>query len=300
MSFARTARICKPGDGEHDIPGNFTPVPPGLRGKASAATAPSTPYPRSPPRPPFVAGAAGPACGGGVAGRRPGARGMAAQPDHTAPGAVRPRPPRRGHRLRHRRLGGQHPQQHHPARWFPRSAGDPSAPRKEMTHAWFESVAEAQRRAKKRLPKCVYNALIAGSEKGIILADNQAAFDELGFAPKPPGCPANVTSPPPPGPDRVHASDHLPHPPPPASRPSAPEGDGGGGTRRRVPVHAMGLSSLPANRSRMSWPPTRRRSSRSTGATPATRSSNASTGHTAGVVGVILTLDWSFFPQPGL
>ena len=30
--------------------------------------------------------------------------------------------------------------------------------------AWFESVAEAQRRAKKRLPKSVYSALLAGSE----------------------------------------------------------------------------------------------------------------------------------------
>ncbi|MFJ1767339.1 pre-mycofactocin synthase MftD [Amycolatopsis sp. NPDC088138] len=49
---------------------------------------------------------------------------------------------------------------------------------------WFESVAEAQRRAKKRLPGSVYSALIAGSEKGLTLADNVAAFDELGFAPR--------------------------------------------------------------------------------------------------------------------
>ena len=33
-----------------------------------------------------------------------------------------------------------------------------------MANPWFESVAEAQRRAKKRLPKSVYGALIAGSE----------------------------------------------------------------------------------------------------------------------------------------
>src|SRR6201991_2158625 len=51
------------------------------------------------------------------------------------------------------------------------------------TRDWFETVAEAQRRAKKRLPKSVYGALIAGSEKGLTLADNQAAFGELGFAP---------------------------------------------------------------------------------------------------------------------
>jgi L-lactate dehydrogenase (cytochrome)/glycolate oxidase len=48
---------------------------------------------------------------------------------------------------------------------------------------WFETVAEAQRRAKKRLPKSVYLALVAGSEKGLTVADNQAAFGELGFAP---------------------------------------------------------------------------------------------------------------------
>ena len=48
---------------------------------------------------------------------------------------------------------------------------------------WFESVAVAQRRAQKRLPKSVYSALIAGSEAGVTLADNLAAFSELGFAP---------------------------------------------------------------------------------------------------------------------
>jgi pre-mycofactocin synthase len=52
-----------------------------------------------------------------------------------------------------------------------------------MASGWFETVAEAQRRAKKRLPPSVYSALIAGSEKGLTLSDNLAAFDELGFAP---------------------------------------------------------------------------------------------------------------------
>jgi heme/flavin dehydrogenase (mycofactocin system) len=50
-------------------------------------------------------------------------------------------------------------------------------------NAWFETVAEAQRRAKKRLPSSVYNALLAGSEKGLSYDDNTAAFAELGFAP---------------------------------------------------------------------------------------------------------------------
>ena len=53
-----------------------------------------------------------------------------------------------------------------------------------MSNGWFESVAEAQRRARKRLPGSVYSALIAGSEKGLTLADNLAAFDELRFAPR--------------------------------------------------------------------------------------------------------------------
>src|SRR4051795_11710760 len=52
-----------------------------------------------------------------------------------------------------------------------------------MANPWFESVAEAQRRAKKRLPKGVYGALVAGSERGLTVEDNLAAFDEIGFAP---------------------------------------------------------------------------------------------------------------------
>ncbi len=52
-----------------------------------------------------------------------------------------------------------------------------------MGNPWFETVAEAQRRAKRRLPRSVYKALIAGSERGLSLADNLRAFGELGFAP---------------------------------------------------------------------------------------------------------------------
>lgn len=48
---------------------------------------------------------------------------------------------------------------------------------------WFETIALAQRRAQKRLPPSVYSALVAGSEKGITVGDNLAAFAELGFAP---------------------------------------------------------------------------------------------------------------------
>lgn len=53
-----------------------------------------------------------------------------------------------------------------------------------MTSAWFETVAEARRRAEKRLPASVAKALVAGSERGLTLNDNVAAFGELGFAPR--------------------------------------------------------------------------------------------------------------------
>src|SRR3954465_2523776 len=49
--------------------------------------------------------------------------------------------------------------------------------------AWFETVAFCQEAAKKRLPKPVYSALLAASERGVTVADNVDAFAELGFAP---------------------------------------------------------------------------------------------------------------------
>jgi heme/flavin dehydrogenase (mycofactocin system) len=52
-----------------------------------------------------------------------------------------------------------------------------------MAGAWFESVAEAQRRAKRSLPASVYMAIWAGTEHGLTLTDNVEAFGELGFAP---------------------------------------------------------------------------------------------------------------------
>ena len=48
---------------------------------------------------------------------------------------------------------------------------------------WFESVAVAQARARKRLPAPVYGALVAGSERGQSVADNQSAFREVGLSP---------------------------------------------------------------------------------------------------------------------
>jgi heme/flavin dehydrogenase (mycofactocin system) len=52
-----------------------------------------------------------------------------------------------------------------------------------MAGQWFESVAEAQRRAKRNLPRSVYVALLAGSERGVTVTDNVVAFDELRFRP---------------------------------------------------------------------------------------------------------------------
>ncbi|MGW4736341.1 pre-mycofactocin synthase MftD [Streptomyces shenzhenensis] len=52
-----------------------------------------------------------------------------------------------------------------------------------MPNRWFETVAVAQRRAKRRLPPSVYSALLAGSERGTTYQDNMAAFGEIGFAP---------------------------------------------------------------------------------------------------------------------
>ncbi len=52
-----------------------------------------------------------------------------------------------------------------------------------MRKGWFETVAEARRRARKRLPASVYMALVAGSEHGLTLRDNVEAFGEIGFAP---------------------------------------------------------------------------------------------------------------------
>src|SRR3954470_15608550 len=52
-----------------------------------------------------------------------------------------------------------------------------------LGNPWFETVAEAQRRARRRLPPSVYGALLAGTERGQTYRDNLEAFGELGFAP---------------------------------------------------------------------------------------------------------------------
>jgi len=58
------------------------------------------------------------------------------------------------------------------------------------TRTWFETVAEAQRRAKRRLPRSVYLAVVAGAEAGVTMNDNVRAFSELRFRPHVAGLPA--------------------------------------------------------------------------------------------------------------
>ena len=51
-------------------------------------------------------------------------------------------------------------------------------------HTPIQTVAEAKRRARRRLPKPVYIAVLAGNEKGLTRETNVAAWSELGFNPR--------------------------------------------------------------------------------------------------------------------
>ena len=52
-----------------------------------------------------------------------------------------------------------------------------------MANDWFETVHEARRRAKRRLPRSVFLALVAGAQQGLTLRDNVEAYSEIGFSP---------------------------------------------------------------------------------------------------------------------
>ena len=110
-----------------------------------------------------------------------------------------------------------------------------------MANKWFETVAEAQRRAKKRLPKSVYGALVAGSERGLTLEDNITAYSRAGLRP-PRGRPG-----PEPGPDDQGdgPGDLVPRPHLPHRRPGRPpRRRGRHGRRRRRPRHRHGSELL--------------------------------------------------------
>src|SRR6201991_1775631 len=51
------------------------------------------------------------------------------------------------------------------------------------TRDWFETVAEAQRRAQRQLPRGVYLALVAGAEAGETMNENITAFSRLKLRP---------------------------------------------------------------------------------------------------------------------
>src|SRR4051794_41192570 len=61
--------------------------------------------------------------------------------------------------------------------------------RSTMANPWFETVAEAQRRAKKRPPKGAYGALGARSQRGPTGDDNLPALAEPRLAPHTPRLP---------------------------------------------------------------------------------------------------------------
>jgi heme/flavin dehydrogenase (mycofactocin system) len=53
-----------------------------------------------------------------------------------------------------------------------------------LGHKPIETVSDAQRRAKKKLPKAVYTAILAGNEQGATIRGNVEAFKEVGFLPR--------------------------------------------------------------------------------------------------------------------
>src|SRR6266568_1760015 len=53
-----------------------------------------------------------------------------------------------------------------------------------MSGSSFDSIAEAERRAQRTLPKSVFVMLQAGNERGLTRAANVTAFDEIGWLPR--------------------------------------------------------------------------------------------------------------------
>src|SRR5690349_18229572 len=60
----------------------------------------------------------------------------------------------------------------------------PSVPSQEVwMSSRFETVAQAEREARRRLPKAVLSSLQGGREQGLSLRDNRTAFGELALMP---------------------------------------------------------------------------------------------------------------------
>jgi len=51
------------------------------------------------------------------------------------------------------------------------------------TREWFESIEEAERRARRGLPRSVFMAIKAGAEAGVTLRENVAAWQRIGLVP---------------------------------------------------------------------------------------------------------------------
>ncbi len=162
-----------------------------------------------------------------------------------------------------------------------------------MANKWFETVAEAQRRAKKRLPKSVYGALIAGSERGLTLEDNITAYSRAGLRP-PRGRPGRRAGTWPPR-SWARRSRSPSSSPPPASRPCTPGARSPWPRAAAARGTAMGLSSFasmpvedvvaanPQTFFQIYWIGTRDQIA-----------ARVERARAAGAVGLIATLDWSF------
>ncbi|MCW2496462.1 pre-mycofactocin synthase MftD [Jatrophihabitans sp.] len=161
-----------------------------------------------------------------------------------------------------------------------------------MPNLWFETVAIAQLRAKKRLPKSVYGALVAGSERGQTIDDNTAAFTELGFAPHVAGLSAKrdlsttvmgqeISMPvliSPTGVQAVHPDGEVA-----VARAAAARGIGMGlSSFASKPVEEVAAAN-PKTFFQMYWVGTRE-----------DMQARMERARKAGAVGIIVTLDWSF------
>ena len=161
-----------------------------------------------------------------------------------------------------------------------------------MAQEWIETVAEAQRLAKKRLPRSVYLALVAGSEKGRTVQDNLDAFAELGFAPCVAGSPAERDQ------STTVMGQELSLPvivSPAGVQAVHPDGEVAVGRAVAARGTAMGLSAFasksiedvvavnPKTFFQMYWCGTREEISK-----------RMARARQAGAVGLIVTLDWSF------
>src|SRR3984893_7607126 len=161
-----------------------------------------------------------------------------------------------------------------------------------MANKWFETVAVAQRRAKRHLPASVYGALIAGAEAGLTIDDKVNALREIARAPHCAGRPAtremattvmgqDIWLPviiPPTGVQAVHPDGEVA-----VARAAAARGTAMGlSSFASKPIEQV-IAANPKLFFQMYWVGTRD--------DMAARMERA---RKAGAVGIIVTLDWSF------